>query len=151
VPTVRVGDWVVLAVENRSARRVNAVAIDLAPDWSVGGVHPDEQFHPLEAGERWLLPLRVALPDGLDGGVDVMKVIATVGPPPPFEMLTLPQLDRPVSRSVSRSGSRASGNPLTDLFDVVTADAAPTRNVVSVPATAAGDWTVSQVELRTRA
>jgi hypothetical protein len=153
VPTVQLGDWLVLAVENRSSKTVNAVAVDLGPDWSVSVVHPDEQFHPLGPGEKWLLPLCSGLPEGIEGGLDVLKVIATVGPPPPFEMLALPQLDKPVRRSVRgtgvRAAVRAASDPLSDLFDLVTSERTPTRNMISISG-ATGDWVVSQVEVRTK-
>jgi hypothetical protein len=33
-----------------------AVALDLASDWSSDMTDPDEQFHPLEPGEKWFRP-----------------------------------------------------------------------------------------------
>jgi hypothetical protein len=149
VPNLSTGDWVILSVENCSTKKVNVIALDLAPDWSVSVTHPSEQFHPLEPDERWLLPLCVSLPEGIDGGVDILKVIATIGPPPPFEVLSLPQLDKPVLQSFKKSRStRSMSNYLSELFAVVTADELPTRNAVSL-AGATGDWTVSHVEIRT--
>lgn len=150
VPKLHPEDWVVLCVENRSANTVNVVAIDLAPDWSISVAHPGEQFHPLGAGEKWLLPLCVSLPPGIEGGLDTLKVVATVGPPPPFETFVLPQLDRPVARSITSVATRSALDPLSELFNVVTAAGALTRNAVSV-SSAAGEWCVSQVEVRTEA
>jgi hypothetical protein len=146
VPKVFVGDWVVLAITNRSADVVNAVVLDLGPDWAVSVAHPSEPFHPIDGdGATWFLPLRAGLPEGVKGGKDTLKVLVTVDPPPATDLLTLPRLDVPVTRSASRGLGTRSANPLNALVDAVSADR-PTRSL-SAGGQPTRAWAVAHVEV----
>lgn len=146
IPRVAPGEWVVLSVTNQSADEINAVALDLGPDWAVSVAHPDEPFHPIDAGGgTWLLPLQAALPDGIESGKDTLKVLFTIDPPPTTELLTLPRLDVPVPRSSDRGPRTRSANPLNDLVDAVTADQ-PTR-ALSAGSQPTRGWAVAHVEV----
>src|SRR5262249_48444302 len=68
------------------------------------------------------------LPDGQQAGKDVLKVIATVDPPPPYELLTLPPLDKPIPSETERGGVTRSASPLGELLAAAAADR-PTRSL----------------------
>ena len=108
--SVAPGSWVVLEVANQANMDVNAFVLDLGSNWEVSLAHPEERFHQIARGTSWQLPLNVSLPKGQKSGKDILKVIATIDPSPPFETLLLPPLDEPIAdRGVSRGLSAASG------------------------------------------
>lgn len=148
VPKLKAGEWVVLSVKNQSFRPINLVALDLASDWSVSIAHPDDRFIAINAGEvPFHLPLQAGLPPGHQEGSDLLKVIATVDPPPGFELLTLPALDQPIPPVSARGGATrsASLSPLGELLAAAGADR-PTRALsTGTPTTSA--WDVSHVKV----
>ena len=144
---VKSGEWLVLSVTNRSSTVLNAVTLDLAPDWSVSGTHPDEPFHSIDPnGEPWLLPLQASLPPGMEIGTDVLKVIATIDPPPTYSTLMLPALGQPIPSN--RGGTKGPSNPLDQLLDALSAEN-PTRQVSTISQPTRG-WITSQVEIQVR-
>lgn len=148
VPRLRPGEWAVLSVTNRSTRPINVVVLDLSSDWSVTVAHPDDRFLTVNAGEApFHLPLQAGLPAGHPEGADTLKVISTVDPPPGFELLTLPALDRPIPRAAERTGVTRSStpSPLGALLAAVAADR-PTRDM-STGGQAIAAWTVNQVKV----
>jgi hypothetical protein len=155
---LKVDDWVVLGVTNTSADTLNVVLLDLGPDWAVSLVEDGETFHPLRPGEQWQLALRAALPDGVQQGKDVLKVIATIDPPPAYELLTLPRLDRPIPSAAERGATRAAtrgtvggagpANPLDALLAAASADR-PTRALSAARQPTRG-WTVAHAEVEIR-
>jgi hypothetical protein len=146
VPRLAPGAWVVLQVTNRSAQPVNVVLLDLSSDWSVSIAHPDDRFLTVAPGEEPLrLPLQALLPEGLTGGRDTLKVIATVDPPPGFELLTLPALDRPIPPAAQRVGAARAVGPLAALLEAVGADR-PTRALTTGGVPSRG-WAVGHAEV----
>jgi hypothetical protein len=148
VPRLKPGQWVVLSVTNRSGRAVNLTVLDLSSDWSVTVIDLDgERSFPVGPTDpSFHLPLQAALPGGQPKGSDVLKVVATVDPPPAFDLLALPVLDQPIQRAAERSGVTRSGGPLADLLAAAGADRPPTR-AVSTGGTPTRGWSVGQVKL----
>ena len=143
VPRLAPGTWLVLQVTNRAAQPVNVVVLDLSSDWSVSVAHPDDRFLTVAPGEEPLrLPLRGVLPDGQTSGRDTLKVVATVDPPPGFELLALPPLDRPIPPAAGRTRS---AGPLGDLLAAVAADR-PTRALTTGAVPGRG-WAVGHAEV----
>jgi hypothetical protein len=148
VPQLKPGEWVVLSVTNRSAQPVNFTVLDLSSDWSVGVIDLDGQrsFAVEPRGNPFLLPLQAALAEGQAKGSDVLKVVATVDPPPAFDLLALPVLDRPIPRSSERGGATRSAGPLAALLAAAGADRPPTR-AMTTGGTPTRGWSVNQVKL----
>ena len=146
VPRLAAGTWVVLQVTNRSAQPVNVVVLDLSSDWSVSIAHSDDRFLTVVPGEEPLrLPLQAVLPEGQTSGHDTLKVIATVDPPPGFELLTLPPLDRPIPPAAERAGRRGRPARSASLLAAVAADR-PTRALTTGGVPTRG-WTVGHVKV----
>ena len=105
--TCRRREWLLLAITNRSAQAVNVSVLDLSSDWSVTVIADaagQRSFLVPANGGQFRLPLKGNLATGQSKGTDLLKVNATVDPPPGFDLLTLPPLHRPiVSAAVSRS------------------------------------------------
>jgi hypothetical protein len=144
---LKVDELVILAVTNRSNDTLNVVVLDLAPDWAVALVQQGERFHTLRPGESWQFSLKASLPEGVKKGKDLLKVIATIDPPPAYEMLTLPPLDRPIPRASERGPMVRGGpaNPLDELLAAASADR-PTR-ALSVASQPTSSWTVAHAEV----
>lgn len=80
---VPAGLLVCLLLRNTSEWPLNAIVLDLRPEWSIECVHPpaDEgEFAVLEPGSDHPVFLRTWLPDGSDEARSVLKVIASVDP-----------------------------------------------------------------------
>jgi hypothetical protein len=148
VPRLKPGEWVVLSVANKSIQPVNVAVLDLSADWSVSVIDLEGQrsFPVSPGGEPLRLPLQAFLPEGQDKGSDVLKVIATVDPPPALDLLALPALDQPIPRAAERGGVTRSAGPLAALLAAAGADRPPTR-AVSTGGTPTRGWSVSQVKL----
>jgi hypothetical protein len=69
-------------------------------------------FEPLDSDAELLLPLRVALPEALRGGRDVLKVLATVDTTD-FGLLELPSLDQAAKRVTRHATASASTHAWT--------------------------------------
>ena len=150
VPRLKPGEWVVLSVTNRSKFAINLTILDLSSDWSVSVVDENGQFvYPLGAGDPpFHLPLQAWLPEEQTSVNDVLKVIATVDPPPAFDVLTLPILDQPIPRSLERRGATRSVSPCGALLAAASSDS-PTR-AMTTGTTATSGWSVTQVKLEVR-
>jgi hypothetical protein len=146
-PGVKSDTWIILAVTNRSTAVVNVSVLDLGSDWSVSSALEDEPFHPIDGGATWQLPLRARLAKGQRTGKDVLKVIATVDPPPPYEMLYLPALDQPIPPESERGAMRSAGalSPLGELLAAASADQ-PMRSLTAGGQTTRG-WAVAHAEI----
>jgi hypothetical protein len=146
-PTLRVGQWTFLSIENNSDRVLNVAVLDLAPSWAIAYAHPqdtDLNFTPLDpGGEPLEISLRANLSPGYTTGTDTLKVIATVEPTS-FRILELPALDRPAAPKGARG---VEGGPLETLLRALTADKPPSRDLTTAAAPTRG-WTVAQVEIR---
>lgn len=148
VPRLKPGEWVVLSVSNRSAFPVNLTILDLTSDWSVSIVDQDGQrsFPLASGGPAFHLPLQAWIPDDQVQVNDVLKVIATVDPPPAFDVLTLPALDHSIPRSGERGGTTRSAGPLATLLAAAGSDRPPTR-AVSTGGVPTRGWSVTQVKI----
>ncbi len=94
---LRVGESLTLRIVNRSSRRLDFAALDLAPDYSVTQLLPRKgtlSLLPLDPMQAAVVPLRGWLPPGYDEGNEVLKVFATKGAAN-FRWLELGPLDRP--------------------------------------------------------
>jgi hypothetical protein len=147
--SLKPGDWLVVSIANNSSQVLNVAILDLGPGWAISSAHPEEAFHPIDpGGEPWRLSLQAGLPEGKTSGKDVLKVIATVDPPPAYDQLTLPSLDQPLPASRRGAGIRGPGaasSPLDDLFAAVSAER-PTRSLLSGGQPSRG-WTVAHAEV----
>jgi Caspase domain len=143
IPRLQPGEWLVLSITNRSSQSVNVSVLDLSSDWSVSVIANDagQRSFPVPAnGGQFRLPLKASLAAGQSKSTDVLKVIATVDPPPAFDLLTLPPLDQPIVRaSVTRSAG-----PLAAILDAAAAERPSTRAMTTGAQPTRG-WTVSQV------
>lgn len=150
VPRLKPGEWVVLSVTNRSKFAINLTILDLSSDWSVSVVDENGQFvFPVGAGEPpFHLPLQASLPDEQTSANDVLKVIATVDPPPGFDVLTLPKLDQPIPKSFDQRRATRSVSPFGALLAAASSDR-PTR-AMTTGTTATNGWSVTQVKLEVR-
>jgi hypothetical protein len=136
-PTVKLGDYVFLSIQNNSFQALNVAVLDLASDWSIEQVSPGaENFITIEAGRKEIIPIRTT-----SEGQDIVKILATVGPIN-FRWLELPSLDEDIqSKGLSRLG-----NPLEDLLVAIDKDQPPTRKL-SVARSPSREWTTKQVSL----
>jgi Caspase domain len=146
-PTIQVGEWVFLKIQNNFSRAVNVAVLDLQSDWAIDQAHPIDpgsKFVVVDAGKSEIVPFQLSLPDGYTEAVDVAKVFATIDSPN-FRWLELPALDRPIEVKVTRSG-----DPLESLFGAIGGDAPPTRalNAAQYPSR---EWVTQQVRVRVQA
>jgi hypothetical protein len=94
---VQVGQWTLLRISNCSSHVLNVEVLNLQSDWAITRIHPgvgDANLCTLDYGRSFDLPLQAQLPPGVDEGMNVMKVFATLGPAD-FRFLELPPLDQP--------------------------------------------------------
>jgi len=137
-PTVKLGEYIFLSIQNNSLQALNVAALDLASDWSIEKIFPGQSadFVTIEAGKKEI----VAIPTGF-AGQDTLKVFASVGASN-FRWLELPSLDREIKpKSITRSG-----NPLDALFAVIDSEKPKTRKL-SVAASPSREWTTKQIDL----
>jgi hypothetical protein len=146
-PTLKVGEWTFVRIQNHSDQRLNIATLDLQPDWGISQVYPSgpgDKFIEFEPGQVVTLPLQASLPDGYDQGTDVLKVFATIGSPN-FRWLELPALDQPLAaKGISRD---AASDPLDQLLAALAAEQPPTRNLDLAAAPSKG-WVTAEVEVR---
>jgi len=137
-PTVKLGDYVFLSIQNHSFQALNVAVLDLASNWSIEQISPGkgENFITIEAGKKESIAIRAT-----SEGEDVVKIIATVGPIN-FRWLELPSLDEDIqSKGLSRSG-----NPLEALLVAIDNEQPPTRKL-SVAQSPSREWTTKQLSL----
>ena len=92
VPT---GTLLCLRIENRSETGLNVAVLDLRPDGGITRVHPrfgEGDYSTVEAGGELPVFLQAWLPEGLDRGGDLLKVLVATGPLA-VTPLELPALD----------------------------------------------------------
>jgi len=151
VPKLKEKEWVVLSVSNNFGKPVNLTILDLSSDWSVSFIDlAGQRSFPVGTnGVPFRLPLQAGLPNGQEKGTDMLKVIATVDPPPAFELLTLPALDQPIPRASERGAATRSAGPLTALLAAAGADR-PTSRSLSAGSQPSNGWSVNQVKIEVR-
>ena len=155
-PTFEHGERMVVRLRNRTDQTLNVAILDLRPGWDVVQLNPfraDASFWPLGPGQERRVKLRLKLTEGLDEGVDVMKVFATTIPAS-LRWLELSLPDKPPpSRPlvVQNALAKAPGGPGADAFERLLASFAqgesPVRFLAPSPS-AAHDWTVTQFAIR---
>lgn len=163
-PTIEVGDWIFLSIQNTSQSVLNVAVLDLEADWAIEQVHPpDAPFITLEPNGKEVVPFQLSLPDGYEEGVDIAKVFATVGAAN-FRWLELPSLDKPIPRASARQvevtraltrsieegdSSVEIDDPLEQLLTAVSADVdtgPPTRTLTPAKYPSR-EWTTKQVQV----
>lgn len=135
------------------SRIINVTVLDLAPDWSIKQVHPDDAaaFELLQPGQTRDLPCEAYLPEGYEYVVDIFKVFATrrtTG----FRCLELPALDQP---SLPFTRGLWPEDALQSVLEAFTDDKAPepvelaTRQVklLSKPNAQEQEWAVAEVRI----
>jgi hypothetical protein len=139
-PTVKLGEYIFLSIQNNSLQALNVAALDLASDWSIEKIIPGQSadFVTIEAGKKEI----VAIPTGF-AGQDTLKVFASVGASN-FRWLELPALDEPTKRSLNFPKSPT--NPLETLLSVIDGEKPKTRKL-SVAASPSREWTTKQIDL----
>ena len=147
MPTLKVGDRILLYIKNNSSQVLNLVALDLKQDWGIDQICPQDatSFFSLDPEKVMIEPFKVDLPSGYDQGMDTIKIIATLGSAD-FRVLELPPLDQPIRRLITRGGAGAM-NALDKLLAEVSADTTIMRSVKpeSYPSE---EWAVSEVKLQ---
>jgi hypothetical protein len=150
VPTVRNGQWVCLRVINRSTRPFNVTVLDLQPSWAIVQAYPpDSDYEELEpARGPLIIPFQVSLPPRSEGGIETLKVLATIKPTS-FRPLLLPPLDQPIPSSSPARGSRRGivMDPLSQLLDAVGAKQPRTRDL-SAAAVPGLEWAIAKRQVR---
>jgi hypothetical protein len=139
-PTVKLGEYIFLSIQNNSSQALNAAALDLASDWSIEQIFPGQSanFVTLDAGKKEV----VAIPTGF-AGKDTVKVFASVGAAN-FRWLELPSLDRELEpKRLTRSVNL---NPLDALLAAIDEEKPKTRKLL-VAASPSREWTTKQIDL----
>jgi Caspase domain len=138
-PTVKLGEYIFLSIQNNSLQDLNVAALDLASDWSIEKIFPGQSadFVTIEAGKKEVVPLRTS-----SIGQDTVKVFASVGPAN-FRWLELPALDK---QQTTRS-FKSPQNALETLLSAIDEEKPKTRKL-SVAASPSREWTTKQINLR---
>lgn len=137
-PTVKIGDYVFMSIQNDSFQALNVAVLDLASDWSIEQIYPGKgsNFITIEAGRKE----SIAIPAKSEGE-DIVKVFAAVDQIN-FRWLELPPLDE----NIQPKGLTRSGNPLEALLVAIDKEQPPTRKL-SVAASPSREWTTKQSSL----
>jgi hypothetical protein len=137
-PTVKLGDYVFLSIQNNSFQAFNVAVLDLASDWSIQQIAPGkaENFITIEAGRKESIAISAT-----SEGEDVVKILATVGPID-YRWLELPSLDE----DIQPKGLSRLGNPLEELLVAIEDEQPPTRRL-SVARSPSREWTTKQISL----
>jgi hypothetical protein len=137
-PTVKLGEFIFLSIQNNSLQDLNVAVLDLASDWSIEKIFPGQSadFVTIGAGKKEV----VALPTGF-AGQDTVKVFASVGAAN-FRWLELPSLDEEIGvKAITRSG-----NPFDALLAAIDGEKPKTRKL-SIAASPSREWTTRQIDL----
>jgi hypothetical protein len=145
---LQTGEWTFLKISNSSSQVLNVTVLDLRPNWSIGQLYPAGAafYEQLDPGRSIDLPLRASLPQGYDGGRDVLKVMGTVGPSN-FRWLELPALDEP---DKGHTGWRGSSATQLDEFMAAFMNNGSGFRDLTAEANASHEWTTVQVEIDVR-
>lgn len=138
-PTVKVGEFIFLLIQNPSSQALNVTAIVLSVDWSIEQIYPKnkaEKFITIEAGRKDVVPF-----EAVEAGEDTLKVFATVGQAN-FGWLELPPLDREIRPKAIASY----GDPLEVLLEAIDEEQ-PTKKKVSVATSPSREWTTKQISV----
>ncbi len=147
-PTIKVGDWIFLSIQNNSQTALNIAVLDLEADWAIEQVHPsDAPFITVAAGGREVIPFKLSLPNDYEEGIDIAKVFATAGSPN-FRWLELPSLDRSIPKAATRS-LKPPEDPLDQLLSCVATDtdAVPPTRTLNPAKYPSREWTTKQVRV----
>jgi Caspase domain len=148
-PTVKVGDYIFLAIRNDSNNDLNVAVLNFEADWSIIQILPDrnktqEQFITLEKGKTEIIPLQPSIEGSGDKIENTLKVFATKDQAN-FRWLELPSLDLPIS-SKARNAATRSVNPLDALLAAID-DEKPLTRKLTVLASPNKEWTTKQLIL----
>jgi hypothetical protein len=146
---LRIDEKVSFRLVNRSSMRLDFAVLNLAPDYSVTQVLPQQgsfNLLPLDPDEEHAVDLTGWLPQDYEEGKDILKVFATHGATS-FRWLELPPLDRPNLRSYPQIGPR---NPLEQLFARLAAVRPVHRGGLTPSEYPEEEWITAQVEIRVR-
>ncbi|MGL5832811.1 MAG: caspase family protein, partial [Waterburya sp.] len=137
-PTVKLGEYIFLSIQNNSLQALNVAALDLASDWSIEQIFPGQSadFVTIDAGKKEV----VAIPTGFVGK-DTVKVFASVGAAN-FRWLELPSLDKQITTRSLKSPT----NALEALLSAIDGEKPKTRKL-SVAASPSREWTTKQIDL----
>jgi hypothetical protein len=146
LPKLKTGEWTFVKIQNNSLQVLNFTVLDLRPNWSIRQIYPAGAalYEPVDPGQSLTLPLRAALPEGFDQGIDLIKVMATEGPSN-FRWLVLPALNHQGDTPVWR------GQPTTKLEILLKTlvDGAITIRDFESTSVASHEWISVQVEVKT--
>ncbi len=81
---LRCGERLLLEIENKFARSLNVILLNLRSDWGIEQIFPskrDAEFWPLDPGEKTTVCICGYLPDGIAKSREVIKAFATIGVP----------------------------------------------------------------------
>jgi hypothetical protein len=141
------GEWLHLAISNRSQREINVALFDLSPSWEVRQIFPaagDGDWWAIGPGEDHPLVLQASIATGLEGPGpfrEVLKAFATFEPTS-FRWLQLPAI---TALSKARASSVQPSSPLETLFAALGSGAA-TRDL-SIAAASPDDWSSASLEI----
>ncbi|WNZ26226.1 caspase family protein [Leptolyngbya sp. NK1-12] len=144
-PTVKVGEYIFLAIRNDSVQPLNIAALNFESNWAIAQIFPHDpgaMFVTLDPGKKHVIPLRPAIEDQSNQVENTVKVFATVGAAN-FRWLELPSLDQQIPPKAA--GTR-SGSPLDALLATVAEDQ-PKFRKLTVAASPSREWTTKQVPL----
>lgn len=137
-PTVKLGEFIFLSIQNNSLQDLNVAALDLASDWSIEKIFPGKSadFVTIDAGKKEVMSLLTS-----SAGQDTVKVFASVGPAN-FRWLELQALDKQHAVRAFRSPQ----NALEALLSAIDGEKPKTRKL-SVAASPSREWTTKQIYL----
>jgi Caspase domain len=151
-PTVKVGDYIFLAIRNDFNEALNVAVLNFEADWSIAQILPNlqktqEQFVTIEKGKTEIIPLQPSIEGTGDKIENTLKVFATRDQAN-FRWLELPSLDLPILFKASRSGARSLEplNPLDALLAAIN-DEKPQTRKLTVAASPNQEWTTKQLVL----
>jgi hypothetical protein len=138
---LRTGDYFIFQLANRSRFVLNFAVLDLAPDWSVTQILPGENqaTATLEPGRTTHQVFRARLPDGMDSGTEIFKIIATTETGN-FRWLEMGALGTGVR------GARGAQTARTALDVLLQSIAFPATRGVDTTRAASQEWTTTQIQ-----
>lgn len=140
-PTVKVGNYIFLAIRNDATVPLNVAVLNFEADWAVEQIHPKratENFITIEPGKTEKLPLSVTVEGERNEAENTLKIFATKDQAN-FRCLELPSLDQP-PKAKTRS---ANLNPLESLLSAIE-DEQPKSRRIRVAASPSRDWIAVQ-------
>lgn len=149
IPTVKVGQWLIVQVTNTSNRPLNVTILALQPDWSIVQAFPRDgsNFETFDPNMPITLGFQVGLGEGVNEGVDILKVFATVEDTD-FHWLELPPMGGETRNRAMRSSETR--NMLEAVMVTLTDGVSAERNLGPAVVDASYEWTVSEASINVR-